>query len=104
MVTWLRLVGWDAQQLAGGYKAFRGHVIAQLEQQVPRLHLRVLCGATGSAKTRVLHALQAQGAQVWTWRAWPATKDRCWEACLASSSPAKSISTPCCTPSWHSWI
>jgi tRNA 2-selenouridine synthase len=64
MVTWLRLVGWDAQQLAGGYKAFRGHVIAQLEQQVPRLHLRVLCGATGSAKTRVLHALQAQGAQV----------------------------------------
>ncbi|MEG3000307.1 MAG: tRNA 2-selenouridine(34) synthase MnmH [Comamonas sp.] len=64
MVTWLRLVGWDAQQLAGGYKAFRGHVIAQLEQRVPQLQLRVLCGATGSAKTRVLHVLQAQGAQV----------------------------------------
>lgn len=64
MVTWLRLVGWDAQQLAGGYKAFRGHVIEQLEALVPQLQLRVLCGATGSAKTRVLHALQEQGAQV----------------------------------------
>ncbi|MDR2324400.1 MAG: tRNA 2-selenouridine(34) synthase MnmH [Acidovorax sp.] len=64
MVTWLRLVGWDAQQLAGGYKAFRSHVMAQLEALVPQLQLRVLCGATGSAKTRVLHALQQQGAQV----------------------------------------
>lgn len=64
MVTWLRLVGWDAQQLTGGYKAFRGHVIAQLDTLVPRLQLRVLCGATGSAKTRVLQALGQQGAQV----------------------------------------
>lgn len=64
MVTWLRLVGWDAQQLAGGYKGFRGHVIERLESLVPRLRLQVLCGATGSAKTRVLHALAAQGAQV----------------------------------------
>ena len=57
MVTWLRLVGWDAQQLAGGYKSFRRHVISQLD-------LRVVCGATGSAKTRVLHALAERGAQV----------------------------------------
>ena len=64
MVTWLRLVGWDAQQLAGGYKAFRGHVIEQLETQVPQLQMRVLCGATGSAKTRVLHALAERGEQV----------------------------------------
>ncbi|MCD2511790.1 tRNA 2-selenouridine(34) synthase MnmH [Comamonas endophytica] len=64
MVTWLRLVGWDAQQLAGGYKYFRQHVMAQLETLVPQLQLRVLCGATGSAKTRVLHALAAQGEQV----------------------------------------
>ena len=64
MVTWLRLVGWDAQQLAGGYKAFRGHVIAQLDDCVPRLALRVLCGATGSAKTRVLQALAERGEQV----------------------------------------
>jgi tRNA 2-selenouridine synthase len=64
MVTWLRLVGWDAQQLAGGYKSFRRHVIEQLESLCPRLPLRILCGATGSAKTRVLQALVARGAQV----------------------------------------
>ncbi|WP_367065860.1 tRNA 2-selenouridine(34) synthase MnmH [Oryzisolibacter sp. LB2S] len=64
MVQWLRLVGWDAQQLAGGYKAFRRHVMDQIAALVPRLDLRVLVGATGSAKTRVLHALASQGAQV----------------------------------------
>ena len=64
MVQWLRLVGWDAQQLAGGYKAFRRHVMDQIAALVPRLDLRVLVGATGSAKTRVLQALAAEGAQV----------------------------------------
>lgn len=64
MVTWLRLVGWDAQQLAGGYKSFRRHVISQLDDLCPRLELHVICGATGSAKTRVLQALAAQGEQV----------------------------------------
>lgn len=64
MVTWLRLVGWDAQQLANGYKAYRGHVISLIDTLVPQLRLQVLCGATGSAKTRVLHALAQDGAQV----------------------------------------
>ena len=64
MVTWLRLVGWDAQQLAGGYKAYRHHVVARLQQLIPQLQLRVLCGATGSAKTRLLHSVAAQGGQV----------------------------------------
>lgn len=64
MVNWLRLVGWDAQQLAGGYKSFRRHVIGQIDALCPRLDLRVVCGATGSAKTRVLQALAAQGSQV----------------------------------------
>ncbi|WP_313073486.1 tRNA 2-selenouridine(34) synthase MnmH [Melaminivora sp.] len=64
MVQWLRLVGWDAQQLSGGYKGFRRHVIDQIAALVPQLDLRVLVGATGSAKTRVLHALAEQGAQV----------------------------------------
>ncbi|MEF7616173.1 tRNA 2-selenouridine(34) synthase MnmH [Aquincola sp. MAHUQ-54] len=64
MVTWLRLVGWDAQQLAGGYKSYRHHVLAQLEALCPQLVLRIVCGATGSAKTRVLQALAARGAQV----------------------------------------
>ncbi len=64
MVTWLRLVGWDAQQLAGGYKSWRRHVITQLGPLCPQLDLRVLCGATGSAKTRVLQAMALQGRQV----------------------------------------
>lgn len=64
MVTWLRLVGWDAQQMAGGYKSFRGHVISQLEDLVPQMDMRIVCGATGSAKTRVLHALEQAGEQV----------------------------------------
>lgn len=64
MVTWLRLVGWDAQQLSGGYKSWRRHVITQLDLLCPQLDLRVLCGATGSAKTRVLQAMARQGRQV----------------------------------------
>ncbi|MDR7335316.1 tRNA 2-selenouridine(34) synthase MnmH [Roseateles asaccharophilus] len=63
-VNWLRLVGWDAQQLKGGYKAWRAHVIEQIAQRAPALDLRVLCGPTGSAKTRVLQALAEQGEQV----------------------------------------
>lgn len=63
-VTWLRLVGWDAQPLHGGYKAFRGHVIRQIDTLAPALRLRVLCGPTGSAKTRVLQALARRGEQV----------------------------------------
>lgn len=64
MVTWLRMVGWDAQQLAGGYKSWRRHVLALLEAQAPKLPLVVICGATGSGKTRVLQALADQGHQV----------------------------------------
>ena len=63
-VTWLRLVGWDAQQLQGGYKAWRSHVIAANDVLAAGLRLRVLCGPTGSAKTRVLHALAGMGEQV----------------------------------------
>lgn len=64
MTNWLRLVGWDAQQLAGGYKSWRRHVIDLIAQRAPQLPLLVICGATGSAKTRVLHALADQGEQV----------------------------------------
>jgi tRNA 2-selenouridine synthase len=64
MVTWLRMVGWDAQQLAGGYKPWRHHVIETIDRLAPQMPFQVVCGATGSAKTRVLQALQAQGQQV----------------------------------------
>jgi len=64
MVAWLRLVGWDAQQLAGGYKPWRQHVLETIDRLCPQLTLRVICGATGSAKTRVLQSMREQGAQV----------------------------------------
>lgn len=64
MVTWLRLVGWDAQQLHGGYKSWRRHVIDLLATLCPALQLTVLLGATGSAKTRVLQAMARSGCQV----------------------------------------
>ncbi|MCZ2497932.1 tRNA 2-selenouridine(34) synthase MnmH [Xylophilus sp. Kf1] len=64
MVTWMRLVGWKAEQLTGGYKSFRRHVIDQIDAASPQLRLVVVCGATGSAKTRVLQALETRGAQV----------------------------------------
>ena len=35
MVAWWRLVGWDAQQLAGGYKRFRQQVVASLAELAP---------------------------------------------------------------------
>lgn len=63
-VTWFRLIGWDACQLEGGYKRYRQHVVETLERIAPQLDLRVVCGATGSAKTRLLEALAVRGAQV----------------------------------------
>jgi tRNA 2-selenouridine synthase len=56
-------IGWPVVQLEGGYKAYRAVVAAALEQ-APDLDLRVVCGTTGSGKTRLLHALEAVGAQV----------------------------------------
>lgn len=64
MVTWMRMTGWDAQQLKGGYKAFRRHVVDSLPPLILGLRLVVLCGQTGTAKTRILQAMAAQGAQV----------------------------------------
>lgn len=60
----LREVGWDAQTLEGGYRAYRRTVIEQLAVLPPGMHLRVVHGATGSGKSRLLHALARAGAQV----------------------------------------
>lgn len=63
-VTWLRLIGWDAQQLEGGYKTFRHLVVNELMAYSLLMDFRVICGATGSGKTRLLEALARRGAQV----------------------------------------
>jgi tRNA 2-selenouridine synthase len=60
----LRQVGWDAATLDGGYRAYRREVLARLEELPGRFRFRVLCGATGSGKSRLLEALAARDAQV----------------------------------------
>jgi tRNA 2-selenouridine synthase len=60
----LRQIGWDACALEGGYKAYRRHVVAELARLPQTFDLRIVCGATGSGKSRVLQALAAFGAQV----------------------------------------
>lgn len=60
----MREIGWEAHQLAGGYKAWRRHVIAELEALPDRFDFRVISGATGSGKSQLLEALARQGAQV----------------------------------------
>ena len=60
----LRRVGWDAQQLDGGYKAYRRLVVDTLVEQPRDFAFHVVCGATGSGKSRLLQALAARGAQV----------------------------------------
>ena len=60
----LRQVGWDAMQLDGGYKAFRRQVAADLETMPGRFRFRVVCGATGSGKSRLLEALATTPSQV----------------------------------------
>lgn len=60
----LRQVGWDAQRLEGGYKAFRRQVVADLEELPTRVNFHVITGATGSGKSRLLEALAGSGAQV----------------------------------------
>src|SRR5574343_183666 len=64
MTTIFRAVGWHAGQLEGGYKAWRRHVIDELEIQPARFKFHVVCGATGSAKTSVLQAIGRLGEQV----------------------------------------
>lgn len=64
MTTVLRAVGWDACQLSGGYRSFRRHVGEQLAMLPATLRFRVVEGATGSGKTRILQEIARQGGHV----------------------------------------
>lgn len=57
-------IGFKVSLIEGGYKAFRAAVLADLPMQAQRHHYRVVCGPTGSGKTRLLSALAQAGAQV----------------------------------------
>ncbi len=57
-------IGFRVTLVEGGYKAFRAAVVQDIPRWVSGLQWRVICGTTGSGKTRLLQALAAQGAQV----------------------------------------
>ncbi|MDY6938097.1 MAG: tRNA 2-selenouridine(34) synthase MnmH [Cyanobacteriota bacterium] len=60
----LAAIGWSATVLEGGYKTYRTYVRSQLEHLPDRFSYRILAGATGSGKTRILQRLAQLGAQV----------------------------------------
>lgn len=64
LVHILREIGWRAVQLEGGYQTYRRHVTARLATLPGELRFIVVCGLTGSGKSRLLEALDAAGAQV----------------------------------------
>ena len=60
----LNRIGWKAMQLEGGYQGFRRTVIDGLERDANQFSFQVICGMTGSGKTRVLQEIGALGAQI----------------------------------------
>ncbi len=57
-------IGFRVALIEGGYKAFRAAMLLDMEQCAARLKFQVICGTTGSGKTRLLQALRQEGAQV----------------------------------------
>ena len=64
MVHVMRSIGWPAMQLEGGHKGWRGQVISELASLPANFSFRVICGRTGSGKSRLLEALNENGNQV----------------------------------------
>lgn len=61
-IAWLlNLYGFNVTVLAGGYKAFRNHVLKTFDQPYD---FKILGGYTGSGKTEVLQELRAMGEKV----------------------------------------
>ena len=57
-------IGFKIHLIEGGYKAFRAAMLLDIARLAPRFQFQVISGPTGSGKTRLLQALQAEGAQV----------------------------------------
>ncbi len=60
----LNRIGWKAMQLESGYQGFRRTVIDGLELAASAFRFQVICGMTGSGKTRALQEAQQYGAQI----------------------------------------
>jgi tRNA 2-selenouridine synthase len=64
LATVLAAVGWRVTVLTGGYVTYREHVRRELDALPPLFTFRLLVGATGSAKTRLLQHIAEAGGQV----------------------------------------
>ncbi|MES2023949.1 MAG: tRNA 2-selenouridine(34) synthase MnmH [Pseudomonadota bacterium] len=64
MALILARIGWPAVQLDGGYKEYRRYVNTELAELPSRFTFQVICGPTGSGKSRLLQTLARNGAQV----------------------------------------
>ncbi|MGZ3237927.1 MAG: tRNA 2-selenouridine(34) synthase MnmH [Burkholderiaceae bacterium] len=60
----LAKIGWPVIQLDGGYKDYRRYVNSALDELPSKFTYNVICGTTGSGKSRLLQTLAAEGAQV----------------------------------------
>lgn len=60
----LAKIGWPAVQVEGGYREYRHEVIKQLDELPQQLRFAVICGTTGSGKSRLLTTLANAGAHV----------------------------------------
>ena len=60
----LNRIGWKAMQLESGYQGFRRTVIDSLEHAASMFRFQVICGMTGSGKTRALQEAKQYGAQI----------------------------------------
>ena len=64
LATVLDQIGFRVHVLEGGYREYRRAVVADLEQLPARFQWLVVCGPTGSGKSRLLGAIAAAGAQM----------------------------------------
>ncbi|WP_341891300.1 tRNA 2-selenouridine(34) synthase MnmH [Variovorax sp. YR752] len=64
LATVLSAIGFRVHLLEGGYREYRRAVISALEQLPQRFDFRIVCGVTGSGKSRLLQRLAELGVQV----------------------------------------
>jgi tRNA 2-selenouridine synthase len=57
-------IGWRVGRLDGGYKSYRRAVVSDLERHPGAFRWRVVCGLTGTGKSRLLRTLPEAGGQV----------------------------------------
>ncbi|MDA9689921.1 tRNA 2-selenouridine(34) synthase MnmH [Betaproteobacteria bacterium] len=63
LATILLRTGFKTYILRGGYKSYRRYVINELEKLANKMEFQVICGLTGSGKTKLLTELNKYGLQ-----------------------------------------